>query len=422
MTDFAQDGALETLMAVRRAASAVARLKDAERAKVICAVADALVENAAHILSENAKDLAAMEISDPRYDRLLLTQARLESIANDARAVAALPQPAGRVLEDRRLENGLRLQRLSVPLGVVGVIYEARPNVTVDVFSLCFKAGNAVALKGGREARNSNAALAGVIADCLERHGAPADACALLPSDRVAAQALMNAVGIVDVCIPRGSQALIDAVRAEAKVPVIETGAGIVHAYVDASADVQKAADIVFNAKTRRVSVCNALDTLLVHTQKLADLPAILHPLAKKNVGIFADDACHARLKDSYPPALLHAATPEDFGREFLDYKMSVRAVPSLDDALSHIAQHSSRHSEAVIAEDVDVIERFLNEVDAAAVYANASTAFTDGGEFGLGAEIGISTQKLHARGPMALEALTSYKWVIHGNGQTRKG
>jgi glutamate-5-semialdehyde dehydrogenase len=408
------------LAKTKEAAHGLSALTDAQRSAVLHTLADMLESETAHILAENEKDLTQMDKADPRHDRLLLDAARIKAMADDVRKVAALPAPTGRVLEDRRLDNGLRLQRVSVPLGVVGVIYESRPNVTVDVFTLCFKAGNAVALKGGKEAAQSNAVLADIITRSLAAHKIdPATAC-LLPPDRAAAQALMHAVGLVDVCIPRGSQTLIDAVRATAKVPVIETGAGIVHAYVDASADIEKAREIIFNAKTRRVSVCNALDTLLLHKDRLADLPRLTERLAEKDVGIFADAQGHAALSGHYPAALLHRAAPEDFGREFLSHKMSIGVVNSLDDALAHIRKYSSRHSEAIVAEDGGAIDRFLQSVDAAAVYANASTAFTDGAQFGLGAEIGISTQKLHARGPMALEALTSYKWIIRGAGQVR--
>ncbi|MBI1216090.1 MAG: glutamate-5-semialdehyde dehydrogenase [Alphaproteobacteria bacterium] len=408
------------LTKTKDAAHDVAALTDAARAAVLDTLADELELDAAHILAENAKDLAEMPKEDPRFDRLLLNEERLKAIAADVRKVARLPAPTGRVLEDRQLENGLHLQRIAVPLGVIGVIYESRPNVTVDVFTLCFKSGNAVALKGGKEARHSNAVLAAAIARSLKKHHVSADACYLLPPDRAAAQVMMHAVGLVDVCIPRGSQALIDAVRAEAKVPVIETGAGIVHTYVDKSADIDKARDIIFNAKTRRVSVCNALDTLLLHQDLLEYLPRLTEKLAEKDVEIFADAQSHEKLSGHYPEKLLHKAAPEDFGREFLSYKMSIRTVPSLAEALSHIRRYSSRHSEAIVAQDEAAIEQFLQSVDAAAVYANASTAFTDGGQFGLGAEIGISTQKLHARGPMALEALTSYKWIIRGAGQVR--
>ncbi len=410
-----------TLLQNAKAASrTLALMPDERRIAVLKTLAKALRDNADDIIAANAKDLAAMRADDPRYDRLLLSKSRINAIAADVEKVAGLPCPLGAVQSDKTLPNGLHLQRIAVPLGCVGVIYEARPNVTVDVFSLCFRSGNAAVLKGGKEAQFSNRALSRLIAGALKEHGIDPAAATLLPIDREATAEMLNAVGLIDVCIPRGSQALIDYVRQTAKVPVIETGAGVVHVYVDATADIKKAREIINNSKTRRVSVCNALDTLLVHQSRLKDLPALVEPLAQSNVGIFADAQSHAALVAHYPAALLHTAQTEDFGREYLDYKMSIKTVTSLDDALAHIAQYSSGHSEAIVTEDKAAAETFLAAVDAAAVYVNASTAFTDGGEFGMGAEIGISTQKLHARGPMALEALTSYKWLIRGDGQIR--
>ncbi|HYD18600.1 MAG TPA: glutamate-5-semialdehyde dehydrogenase [Patescibacteria group bacterium] len=408
------------LCAAQAASPVLAGLDDAKRKAVLLSLADALRQDTANILAENEKDLAAMPKHDPRYDRLQLTEERIAAIAAELRTVASLPSPLGITQLERDLPNGLHIERISVPLGLVGVIYEARPNVTVDVFALCFKSGNACALKGGKEAWHSNAAFSAIISETLSSHGLPAAAATLLPPDRSAAEVLMNASGIVDVLIPRGSQGLIDSVRQNARVPVIETGAGIVHTYFDESGDVEKGRAIVFNAKTRRVSVCNALDTLIIHVNRLADLPALVSGLSEKNVEVFADPPALAALAGRYDGPL-RPAQEDSFGCEFLSYKMAVKSVPSLDAALAHIRAHSSRHSEAIIAEDEATIERFLREVDAAAVYANASTAFTDGGQFGMGAEIGISTQKLHARGPMGLEALTSYKWVVRGNGQTRR-
>ncbi len=399
------------------AAPLLAQLSDGKRNRVLRALAAEIRKKASIILSWNAKDLAEMPKDDPRYDRLRLDAGRLAAIAADVEHVAELSSPLDRTLEERTLPNGLHLKRVAVPLGVIGVIYESRPNVTVDVFALCFKSGNACILKGGKEARHSNTGFAAVIQAVLAQEGINPDAFCLLPPTREATAELLAATDIIDVCIPRGSQALIDYVREHARVPVIETGAGIVHVYVDQSADLAKARDIVFNSKTRRVSVCNALDTLIIHRAHLADLPALAEPLATENVEIFADAEAFKALA-GYPH--LRPAKPEDFGQEFLSYKMSIKTVGSLDEALMHIRTHSSRHSEAIIAEDKLAVARFMNEVDAAAVYANASTAFTDGGQFGLGAEIGISTQKLHARGPMGLEALTSYKWLVYGNGQTR--
>ncbi|WP_181306322.1 glutamate-5-semialdehyde dehydrogenase [Rufibacter sp. XAAS-G3-1] len=372
------------------------------------------------LLIENQKDLARMSPDDPKHDRLLLTEARLQSIALDLENVANLTSPLGEVLLQKELANGLQISKVRVPMGVVGIIYEARPNVTFDVFALCLKTGNACLLKGGSDAEFSNRAIVSVIHRVLEKHGLDPHLATLLPAKREATEALLQAIGYVDVLIPRGSQALIDYVRQSAKVPVIETGAGIVHTYFDASGDLEKGKKIIHNAKTRRVSVCNALDCLLVHEDRLADLTALLAPLAYYEVELYADLFAYAALGQSYPPQLLHLAQEEHFGTEFLSLKMAVKTVPSLSAALEHIARYSSKHSEAIIAEDTQALETFLNRVDAAAVYANASTAFTDGAQFGLGAEIGISTQKLHARGPMGLEELTSYKWVIKGDGQIR--
>jgi glutamate-5-semialdehyde dehydrogenase len=410
-----------TALEKTRAASRVlAALPPDHTAEALNALADNIDAAAVEILAANALDLAAMPKDDPRYDRLLLDEKRLAAIADDVRKVAAFPAPAGIALEQKTLPNGLHLEKRSVPLGVVGVIYESRPNVTVDVFALCFRAGNAVALKGGKEADHSNRAFVKVIHETLASFGLPAETVYLLPPQREATTTLLQAVGLVDICIPRGSQALIDHVRDNAHIPVIETGAGIVHTYVDESADMDKAQKIILNAKTRRVSVCNALDTLVIHRARLSGLAALCAPLAAHQVEIFADPYARKALSGHYPEALLKAAREEDFGREFLSHKMSIRTVDNLAEALAHIAQYSSRHSEAIVAEDAATIDAFLNSVDAAAVYANASTAFTDGGQFGMGAEIGISTQKLHARGPMGLQALTSYKWVVRGDGHVR--
>ncbi len=387
---------------------------------VLTEVAAALVANAAEILTENAKDLARMPIEDPKYDRLKLTTARIGDIANDLKNVAGLNSPLGKVLSDKTLDNQLHIQKVSVPLGVVGVIYEARPNVTADVFSLCFKTGNVAVLKGGSDAEFSNLAITKIIHEVLDRHTINRDVLTLLPAERAATEALLNARGLVDVLIPRGSQSLINYVRENSKIPVIETGAGIVHTYFDESGDLEKGKAIIFNAKTRRVSVCNSLDCALINANRLNDLPALLSPLADGNVELYADEKSYAALQGTYPDSLLNQAMPEHFGTEFLSLKLAVKVVNNLNDALNHIATYSSKHSEAIISEDAANIARFLNEVDAAAVYANASTGFTDGAQFGLGAEIGISTQKLHARGPMGLEELTSYKWVVRGDGQIR--
>jgi glutamate-5-semialdehyde dehydrogenase len=389
-------------------------------AAILTDIADAAVAHTAQLLEANQKDLDRMDSSDPKYDRLKLTEPRIKDIANDMVNVAKLPNPLGHVLSEKTMPNGLNISKISVPLGVVGVIYEARPNVTFDVFALCFKTGNVSVLKGGSDAEYSNKAIIALIHGVLTKNGIDKNVAILLPPEREATEALLNATGYIDVLIPRGSQQLIDRVRQQSKVPVIETGAGIVHTYFDESGDLQKGSDIVFNAKTRRVSVCNALDCLIIHSSRLADLPQLVKPLTDKEVEIYADYDAYAALQGHYPAALLHQAKPEHFGTEFLSYKMSIKTVDSFSEALDHIAKHSSKHSEAIITEDASNAAAFLNKVDAAAVYVNASTAFTDGAQFGLGAEIGISTQKLHARGPMGLQELTSYKWLVKGDGQVR--
>lgn len=381
-------------------------------------LAELTMAHSQEILSANQIDLDAMDPADPKFDRLLLSQDRLVGICNEINQVRLLPSPLRRILEQKQLENGLLIQKISVPLGVIGIIYEARPNVTFDVFTLALKSGNGLVLKGGTDAQHTNAAIMNLIHKALEKNNLPTKAFQLLPAGREAAQALMDAVGLVDVIIPRGSQGLIDFVRAHSKVPVIETGAGIVHTYLDETGDLKKAQAIVFNAKTRRPSVCNSLDCLIVHERRLSDLPAIVAPLLEAGVKVFAD----TRSIDFLPAnPNIQMATSEHFGTEFLSLKISIKTVASLQEALDHIAQYSSKHSEAIISENEENIDTFLLQVDAAAVYANASTGFTDGNQFGMGAEIGISTQKLHARGPMALNELTSYKWMIKGTGQIRK-
>ena len=402
----------------KRAAAQVALIPDAERAAALEAVAGAICAHSAELLSANAEDLARMDPQNPLYDRLKLTQERLEGIASDMRHVAALPSPLGRTLEDRTLPNGLRLRKVSVPYGVIGVIYEARPNVTFDVFSLCFKSGNVSLLKGGSDADASNRAAVALIRRVLAERGLPEEAVTLLPPTHEAVGELLGAVGYVDLVIPRGGRRLIDYVRDNAKVPCIETGAGVVNTYFDAAGDLEIGRRIVLNAKTRRVSVCNALDCLIVHRSRLGDLPALVEPLAAKDVLIYADEAAFAALAGKYPK--LEAATPASFGTEYMDYKMAVRTVDSIDGALAHIARYGSGHSESIVTADPAAAERFQKEVDAACVYVNAPTSFTDGAQFGLGAEIGISTQKMGARGPMGLAEITTYKWLIDGNGQVR--
>ena len=404
--------------AAKRAASQVALIPDAARAAALEAVADAIVAHSAELLAANAEDLARMDPQNPLYDRLKLTPERLEGIASDMRNVAALPSPLGLTLEDRTLPNGLRLRKVSVPFGVIGVIYEARPNVTFDVFSLCFKSGNVSLLKGGSDADASNRAAVALIRRVLAERGLPEEAVTLLPPTHEAVGELLGAVGYVDLVIPRGGRRLINYVRDNAKVPCIETGAGVVNTYFDAAGDLEIGRRIVLNAKTRRVSVCNALDCLIVHRDRLGVLPELVAPLAEKNVIIYADEAAYAALEGRYP--LLERATPESFGTEYMDYKMALRTVGSLDEAIAHIGRYGSGHSESIVTADAAAADRFRAEVDAACVYVNAPTSFTDGAQFGLGAEIGISTQKLGARGPMGLREITTYKWLIDGNGQTR--
>jgi glutamate-5-semialdehyde dehydrogenase len=388
--------------------------------QALLALADEAVAQTEAILSENAKDLAAMDKTNPMYDRLLLSKERIEDIAADIRNVATLPSPLGKQLMETERPNGMRISKVTVPFGVVGIIYEARPNVSFDVFSLCLKSGNACVLKGGTDAHNSNSAIVKVIQSVLEQVGLDKNVVTLLPAGREATAELMNAVGTVDVIIPRGGKGLIDFVRDNSRIPVIETGAGICHTYFDESGDLEKGAEIVFNSKTRRVSVCNSLDCLLVNEKRLADLPKLCEKLATKNVIIYADIKAYTFLNGKYPTALLQKATEESYGIEFLDYKMAIKTVSSTHEAVEHIALHSSKHSECIVSQDEEQILYFDKMVDAACVYTNVSTAFTDGAQFGLGAEIGISTQKLHARGPMALEELCSYKWIIKGEGQVR--
>ena len=402
----------------KRAAAQVALLPDERRSEALLRVADAIEAQAAHLLLANAEDLARMDPQNPLCDRLRLTPERIAGIAADMRQVAALPSPLGRILDDRILPNGLHLRKVSVPFGVIGVIYEARPNVTFDVFSLCFRSGNASVLKGGRDADASNRAAVALIRRVLSELDMPEAAVTLLPPTHEAAGELLGAVGFVDLVIPRGGRRLIDYVRDHAKVPCIETGAGVVNTYFDAAGDLETGRRIVLNAKTRRVSVCNALDCLIVHASRLGDLPALVEPLAGKGVTRYADEAAFAALEGRYPK--LERATEESFGTEYMDYKMAIRTVPSLDEALAHIARYGSGHSESIVTADEAAAERFRREVDAACVYVNAPTSFTDGAQFGLGAEIGISTQKLGARGPMGLAEITTYKWLIDGNGQTR--
>lgn len=409
---------MKDFIETKSASRLIARLSDEERNAILLDLAQTTEAHTAELLAANALDLARMNQADPRYDRLQLTEARLKDIAADLRKVASLPSPLGRVLKHSILPNGLELNRVSVPFGVIGIIFEARPNVCFDCFALCLKAGSACILKGGSDAKDSCTAIVGLIHEVLKRHGVAVEAALLLTSHEDTDR-LLTAHGLVDLIIPRGSSRLINYVREHAQVPVIETGAGVVHCYVDRAADMEKAKAIVLNAKTRRVSVCNALDCLIIHRDRLADLPALCQPLFEKNVFVEADEEAYNVLQ-GIVPSLTGRAGVESFGTEFLALRIAIKVVGSLDEALEHIARYGSGHSESIVTEDTETARRFLAGVDAACVYHNAPTSFTDGGQFGLGAEIGISTQKLHARGPMALEEITTYKWLIKGEGQTR--
>lgn len=410
----------EIFQASRDASIDLALLNNDTINKVLLAVADKAIQETESILAANAKDLSRMDPSNPMYDRLKLTKERIEGIAGDTRNVATLPSPLGKVLKHTTLPNGLDLKRVSVPFGVIGIVYEARPNVTFDVFSLCLKAGSACVLKGGKDADDSNRAIVSLIKGVLKDFGINENAITLLPATHEATGALLHANGYVDLVIPRGSKRLIDFVRQEASVPVIETGAGVCHAYFDKDGDTEKGARIINNAKTRRVSVCNALDCTLIHADRLADLPAICAPLKESNVLIYADEPARVILSGNYPTDLLKPSTEESYGTEFQSYTMAIKTVASVDEAIRHIRHFGSGHSECVITENRATADKFMAQVDAACVYHNVPTSFTDGAQFGLGAEIGISTQKLHARGPMALEEICTYKWLIEGDGQVR--
>ena len=405
-----------TFEKVKRASKSLALLSDEQRNEILQAVADTIITN--QELKANAEDLAKMSKENPLYDRLQLTGSRLEGIASDMRNVATLPSPLGHITKQKTLPNGLRLCRVSVPFGVIGMIYEARPNVTFDVFSVCFKSGNACVLKGGKDADCSNREEVALIHEVLEKYGVSPDVVALLPATHEATGEMLNAVGYVDLCIPRGGKKLIDFVRDTARIPVIETGAGVVNTYFDKDGDLEMGKAIINNAKTRRVSVCNALDCLIIHENRLGDLSALCEKMAEKQVMIYADDKAYAALDGKYP--YLEHATPDSFGTEFMDYKLAIKTVSSLDEALDHIDANGSGHSESIITMNEATARKFQAHVDAACIYWNAPTSFTDGAQFGLGAEIGISTQKLGPRGPMALEEICTYKWLIEGEGQTR--
>ena len=407
-----------TFEKVKRASKSLALLSDEQRNEILQAVADTIITNQERILKANAEDLAKMSKENPLYDRLQLTESRLEGIAADMRNVATLPSPLGHITKQKTLPNGLRLCRVSVPFGVIGMIYEARPNVTFDVFSLCFKSGNACVLKGGKDADCSNREEVALIHEILEQYGVSKDVVALLPATHEATGEMLNAVGYVDLCIPRGGRKLIDFVRDTARIPVIETGAGVVNTYFDKDGDLEMGRAIINNAKTRRVSVCNALDCLLIHQDRLGDLESLVALMAEKNVIIYADEQAYTALDGKYP--YLEHATADSFGTEFMDYKLAIKTVASLQEALDHIDENGSGHSEAIVTMNETAARQFQAHVDAACVYWTAPTSFTDGAQFGLGAEIGISTQKLGPRGPMALEEICTYKWLIEGEGQTR--
>lgn len=414
---------METLQLIHKAVKASRLLRTLDEdliPSVLEQIAVALSQFTTEILTANRVDLERMDPNNPKYDRLKLTEDRIQAMAADMLAVANLPSPVGRVMDEAERPNGMRIRKVSVPFGVIGIIYEARPNVTTDVFSLCLRSGNACVLKGGTDAEQSNRALVRIISNVLSDYGIEPAMCTLLPSTREATHALLHAEGLVDLIIPRGGQSLIRFVRENARIPVIETGAGVCHTYFDATGDSAKGKAIVKNAKTRRVSVCNALDCLLVHQDRLADIPSLCEELAKDQVIIYADKEALDVLTDNYPEHLLQPATDESFGTEFLDYKMSLRVVKTIEEALEHISTYSSGHSECIVAESPEAIRLFEQMVDAGCVYANVSTAFTDGAQFGMGGEIGISTQKLHARGPMGLKELTTYKYIIEGEGQIR--
>ncbi|MDD6817279.1 MAG: glutamate-5-semialdehyde dehydrogenase [Prevotellaceae bacterium] len=410
----------EIFAKTKKASRTLAALTDNERNEVLTAVADAICSQKDRILKANSRDLQRMEPANPLYDRLQLTNARLDGIAADMRKVTTLPSPLGRILKEATLPNGLHLQRISVPFGVIGIVYEARPNVTFDVFALCFKSGNACVLKGGKDADDSNREEVAIIHEVLRQKGINEDVVTLLPATHEATAEMLNAVGFVDLCIPRGGRKLIDFVRDNARIPVIETGAGVVNTYFDLYGDADMGARIINNAKTRRVSVCNALDCLIIHKDRLADLGTLCQQLQESKVEIIADERAYAALEEHYPGPLLTTANDSTFGTEFMAYRMAIKTVDSIDQAIDHITRYGSGHSEAIITNDRQSAEKFKAEVDAACVYVNAPTSFTDGAQFGLGAEIGISTQKLGARGPMGLEEITTYKWIIEGNGQVR--
>jgi glutamate-5-semialdehyde dehydrogenase len=408
-----------TFELVAEAGKSLNLLKEEQINDVLEAIAKETEAKMYYILSENQKDLQRMDPQNPKYDRLLLNEQRIMDIVRDIRNVATLPSPVGKTLLKKTLPNGLQLSRITVPFGVIGIIYEARPNVSYDVFSLCIKSGNACILKGGSDARFSNEAITDLIRNVLDENGINPNICTLLPNDRSATDELLKAIDYVDLIIPRGGKDLIQFVRENSRIPVIETGAGVCHTYFHKAGDIEKGKAIITNAKTRKVSVCNTLDCLVIDKDRLSDLPYLCEDLALSNVTIYADKQSYEALENHYQ-GKLEEATTNSFGTEFLDYKMAIKTVRNIDEAIEHISKYSSKHSEAIVSEDRQAIDLFEKLIDAACVYANASTAFTDGAQFGMGAEIGISTQKMHARGPMALYELCTYKWIIEGEGQIR--
>ena len=415
---------METINHILKSASEATRviknISASKKEEILNDLASELLLHTDRVIAENLKDLAKMDDGNPKKDRLLLNSDRIKGLSDSLKEVAVLEDPTNKIISDRVLKNGLHVQKKTVPLGVVGVIYESRPNVTIDVAALCIRSGNVCVLRGGSDAYHTNICLIDIIKSVLKRHQVDENIVQLLPVERELVAELLGATKYVDIIIPRGSQQLIDFVRENSKVPVIETGAGVCHTYVEETGDLDKAADIITNAKVTRPSVCNSLDSIVVDQKVASDLLKKVAPkLAAYNVEIFADDRSF-KVLDEVGYSYLQHAKPEDFGREFLDFKCSVKVVDSFDEAINHITEHSSKHSEAIVSKDQGKIDRFMNDIDAAAVYSNASTRFTDGGEFGLGAEIGISTQKLHARGPFALEKLVTEKWFVTGDGQIR--
>ncbi|MBA4850774.1 glutamate-5-semialdehyde dehydrogenase [Emticicia sp. BO119] len=411
---------LPLLQATQQASAGIRNLSGEQKGRLLNQLAVLIEQSKELIMIENKKDLDLMDKADPKYDRLLLNESRIQGLADSLREVAVLPDPTGQVLLENHLNNGLTIKKIAVPMGVVGVIYESRPNVTIDVASLCLRSGNACVLKGGKEANFSNQCLVALIHQALEEAGVVKEAVLLLPTDRKFTEELLKATRFVDIIIPRGSDSLIQYVRQNSLIPTIETGAGVVHTYIEKTADQGMAKDIIVNARVSRPSVCNSLDCAIIDEDIIGDfLPLLIDEFNKWNVEVFADEPAYIVLKQAGYQKL-HKAQPEDFGKEWLDYKLSVKTVQGFNEALTHIQQYSSRHSEAILTQNQTLADQFLREVDAAAVYHNASTRFTDGGQFGLGAEIGISTQKLHARGPFALEKLVTEKWVVTGSGQVR--